>query len=254
MDKYYTYRPMIDLIGKSEGTAPPKGRGYNETLGYGAYTGGDVELVKMTLDEIDELQTRMLRHPKNKLRSSALGWPQIIRTTLRDIRQKLGFTGKELFNEEMQERLTCYLLGVRGIDKWLAGRLHIDTLLTNLSQEWASLPKPDGRGYYDGQRASVTVEEVKRALSQVKARHDDQNPPIEIVPPRVEEEVKKKTGLWQWLTGLVGGGGLGLSWFAGMNWDALIAFGVVILVMLLVILLLRRQIVAAIKEIREGLE
>ncbi len=39
-DRYYVYRPMLDLIGFTEGT--DKGDGYNETLAYGAYTGGDV--------------------------------------------------------------------------------------------------------------------------------------------------------------------------------------------------------------------
>src|SRR5690606_10290237 len=79
MDKYYVYRPVLELLGKSEGTAAH--RGYNETLAYGAYTGGDVNLVTMTLAQIDALQTKMLRHPKNKLKSSALGMYQIIRTT-----------------------------------------------------------------------------------------------------------------------------------------------------------------------------
>ncbi|MFC3205350.1 hypothetical protein [Aquamicrobium soli] len=47
-DCYYVYRPMFDLIGKSEGA--DKGRGYNETWDYGPHTGGDVNLVGMTLD------------------------------------------------------------------------------------------------------------------------------------------------------------------------------------------------------------
>jgi len=38
-DKYHVYRPMLDLIGFAEGT--DRKRGYNETLAYGAYTGGD---------------------------------------------------------------------------------------------------------------------------------------------------------------------------------------------------------------------
>lgn len=38
---------MLDLIGCSEGT--DKGRGYNETFGYGAYIGGDVDLVSKRL-------------------------------------------------------------------------------------------------------------------------------------------------------------------------------------------------------------
>lgn len=35
------HRPMLDLIGKSEGT--DKGRGYNETLGYGIMLDGKVQ-------------------------------------------------------------------------------------------------------------------------------------------------------------------------------------------------------------------
>lgn len=79
--------------------------------------------------------------------------------------------------------------------------------------------------------------------------------PVEkpVVPPAVEEQVESKTGRWQWLTGLIGSGGLGLGWLAGMNWQAILAGGAVLVVMILVILLLRRQIVGAVKEIREGL-
>jgi len=62
-------------------------RGYNETLAYGAFTGGDVDLVAMTLQAIDALQTRMLKHPDNRFNSSALGRYQIVRTTLRAIRK-----------------------------------------------------------------------------------------------------------------------------------------------------------------------
>lgn len=36
-DRYAVCRPVLDLIGLSEGT--DKARGYNETLAYGAYTG-----------------------------------------------------------------------------------------------------------------------------------------------------------------------------------------------------------------------
>ena len=52
---YAVYRPVLDLIGKSEGA--DKGRGYNETLGYGIMfygkvtKGTDVNLIGMTLDQ-----------------------------------------------------------------------------------------------------------------------------------------------------------------------------------------------------------
>lgn len=73
------------------------------------------------------------------------------------------------------------------------------------------------------------------------------------VPDTVEQEVEAKSSRWQWLTGLVGSGGLGLGWLAGMNWQAILAGGAVLVAVLLVILLLRRQIVGAVREIREGL-
>lgn len=130
-DKYYVYRPLLDLIGFTEGT--DKGDGYNETLAYGA-----------SLEELDALQTKMLEYPKNKWNSSAVDRYQIVRTTARSIRESLGLNTTELFNEETQDRMACYLLGVRGIDKYLAGSLSEDTLINNLAQEWASLPTREG--------------------------------------------------------------------------------------------------------------
>lgn len=214
MDKYYVYRPMLDLLGKSEGTdwnpRRKRGRGYNETLAYGALTAGDVDLVSMTLSQVDALQTKMLRHPGNKWNSSAIGRFQIVRTTLRDIRKVLNLSGALLFDRDMQDRMGCYLLGVRGIDKWLVGRLSTDTLLANLAKEWASLPTPSGKGHYSGQSASVSVGEVKAALAEVRKRHEAGQPKqverVEVdkhvVPPAVEEEVKKeeRRSWWQWLT------------------------------------------------------
>jgi len=209
MDKFHTYRPMLDLIGISEGTDKRKNgraaRGYNETLSYGAYTGGDVDLVSMTLAEIDALQTRMLRHPANKWNSSALGRYQIVRTTLRSIVAQLGIPSPSRFDKEMQDRMACYLLGVRGIDKWLSGRLSDETMLLNLAKEWASLPTPQGRGYYGGQNSSVTVSQVMAALNEVRARHLGEQPETEVVvPPAVEKEAEKaeRNNWWQWLTAL----------------------------------------------------
>lgn len=214
-DKYYVYSPFLDLLGLTEGT--DKGRGYNETLAYGAYTGGDVNLIEMTLTSVDVLQTKMLDHPKNKWNSSAIGRYQIVRTTRRNIQKVLNLAGAELFNKDMQDRMACYLLGVRGIDKYLSGRLTEDTLINNLAQEWASLPTTSGKGYYGGQNAAVSVKRVREVLAEVRRRHKEGQPKqvVEVVPPVVEKEVRKKTGI---LSGWFGGGfslsGLA-AWLAG---------------------------------------
>lgn len=75
-----------------------------------------------------------------------------------------------------------------------------------------------------------------------------------VVPKQVETEVKEKSDRWSWLTGLFGSGALGLSWLSGMDWQAVLAGGGVLIVMLVIILVLRSQIVAAVKDVREAVE
>ena len=266
VDKYYVYRPLLNLIGLTEGTDKRRGggvaRGYNETLAYGALTGGDVELVAMTLSQIDGLQTKMLRHPANHWNSSALGRYQIVRTTLRKIRETLNLPGTALFDAAMQDRMACFLLGQRGIDKYLSGRLSEDTLLENLAKEWASLPTPSGKGYYSGQHAAVRPDQVRAVLAHVRRRHAEGQPmkkvpvpvPKPTVPDEVEQKVKEKTGLWQWLTGLFSSGALSVGWLAGMDWRAIVAIGGLVLLFLVVILVMRRQIVGAVREIKGVVE
>lgn len=261
-DKYYVYRPMLDLIGFAEGT--DRKRGYNETLAYGAYTGGDVDLCTMTLKEIDALQTKMLKHPANSFNSSALGRYQIVRTTLRAIRKSLGLSDNALFDPGMQDRCACYLLGLRGIDKYLAGRLAENTLIDNLAREWASLPIVSGKGAYAGQNVAVSPERVRQALAEVKKRHAAAQPAQEIVverrveklvvPTTVEAEIRKRTDQWSWITTMFGSGGAGLAALAGLEWQTVIAIGTLALGGLLIALLLRRQIVCAVQDVRRIVE
>lgn len=266
-DRYFVYRPILDLLGKSEGT--DKGRGYNETLGYGMMLDGKVTkgkgptvvLCLMTLDQVDALQSRMLKDPDNKrLNSSAIGRYQVIRTTLRAIRKQLPATypGSRMFDADCQDEIACYLLGQRGIDKWLANRMSTDTLIRNLAMEWASIPKPDGKGHYAGQNAGVTVDQVKAALADVSRRHMQGQPKIEVqtpvVPKTVETEVKKKTNLWGWLTTIFGSGGAGLAGLLGADWQTVLAIGGLAVVMLVIVILLRRQIIGAVEDIRGAVE
>ncbi|WP_266031232.1 lysozyme family protein [Brucella intermedia] len=171
-DDFFAYRPLFNLLGKSEGT--DKGRGYNETLSYGAYTGGPVNLVGMTLAKVDALQTQMLKHPANKWNSSAVGRYQVVRTTLRKVKKALGFTDDILYGEECQDTICLHLLNGRGLSKYLAGTMKEDTFINNLAKEWASLPTTSGKGYYDNQKNTpIKPDQVRKALAEVKARLKD---------------------------------------------------------------------------------
>ena len=158
--------PLLSLIGNTEGT--DKGDGYNETLGYGAYTGGDVDLVNMTLGDIDKLQTDMLRHPNNKWNSSAIGRYQIIRTTLRGLKEEMGLTDDMTFTPELQDQMAMHLLERRGRTKCQAGEMTDDEFINGLSAEWASLPKSDGKGTYEGQRVGTSTQGMRGVLDQIR--------------------------------------------------------------------------------------
>lgn len=253
MDKYYAYRPVLDLLGLAEGT--DRGRGYNETLGYGKYTNGNHNLVGMTLGQIDGLQRSMLPNPLN---STALGRYQIIRTTMTMIKQTLSLPDSALFNRDMQDRMACFLLGQRGIDKWLSGRLSKDTLINNLAKEWASLPMTDGTSAYGSvkkgdkhvkQRAAVSVSQVSQALDEVKRRHVEGQPAK--IPEKLDTEVKKNFDLMGWLGGVLSGGGIGITALVGFSWEQIMALTGSTVVLMVMFLLLRKHIMKAIAEARE---
>lgn len=115
--------------------------GYNTTLANGKLTGGKVNLVGMTLDEIDALQSEMLKHPDNRWNSSAVGQYQIVQKTLRTLRDEMGLTGSEVFDEKLQDQMGLALLDRRGYSKWLNGEVSDEAFISELRNEWDGLNK-----------------------------------------------------------------------------------------------------------------
>ncbi|WP_276118379.1 lysozyme family protein [Pararhizobium qamdonense] len=152
---------FLDLIGYAEGT--DKGRGYNETLARGAFTGGDRNLVMMTLDQIDAMQTAMLRHPGNKYNSSAVGRYQIVQKTMRGLRGTMGLSGSDMFSPDIQDRMAQQLMRGRGNDP------------AGLRNEWEGLRNVDEqtiRGAYDG--SSVSMPSIDPGIAQKNEALKDQ--------------------------------------------------------------------------------
>lgn len=262
MDKYYVYRPLLDLISITEGTK--KGRGYNETLAYGKFTNGPVDLVHMTLDQLDALQGKMLSHPENHWNSSAAGLYQIVRRTRRSIQEQLKIPGTALYDEEMQDRMGAYLLGQRGIDKYLAGRLKEETLINQLAQEWASLPKSDGQGHYEGQNIGANLATVRKVLEEVKRRHREGQPlervevpvPVEkpVVPVQVEQEVRSKTNLFAIVSSIGSMIAAFGTWIAGLDRDTLLLVLGSASLLIVVILLGGEWLIRRIRSLAKELE
>jgi lysozyme family protein len=140
------------------------------------------------------------------------------------------------------------------------------TVIHNLCDErlaFLKRIKSKGKLLWDtfGKGWSRRVQEVRAESLSLSGRPTPEKPtviekrvevPVErpVVPEKVEQKVKEKSN---WLTWLTGGGGLGtigLGWLAGMNWQAILAGGAVLIVVLLVLVILRSQIIAAVREIK----
>jgi putative chitinase len=113
-----------------------------------------------------------------------------------------------------------------------------------------------------GQADGIVGQKTRMALHKALSGHNpftEVKPvpvpvPKPVVPEKVDQEVNDKTSVWQWLTGLIGSGGLGLGWLAGMDWQAILAGGAVTVVVIIILILLRRQIIAAVKDVRQAVE
>ncbi|WP_246725778.1 hypothetical protein [Rhizobium lusitanum] len=147
-------RGLLDLIGTTEGT--DKGRGYNETLGYGRFTDGPVNLTQMTINEVLALQskildqTRALPSSDPLYNSSAVGRYQITRTTLQDFMKQLGISGDTTFNQETQDRIAQELIRQTGGSlsklrgRWPSLNNYSDqTIKTASDQTFTGLPRLD---------------------------------------------------------------------------------------------------------------
>lgn len=113
--------------------------------------------------------------------------------------------------------------------------------------------KTFGKGW-TARVSSVRAEALKMAAQPDKEPPVIKEVPVEVpkpvVPEKVEQKVKEKSNRWNWITSILGGGGIGLGWLTGMDWQAIVAGGVVLIIVMLILLLLRSQIISAVRDIK----
>lgn len=158
---------ILDLIAQRE-----SGGDYNAAWGGAKFTGGNLSLVNMTLNEILAVQKQMLAHPENTANSSALGRYQIVGTTLRGLMKELGLSGDELFSEDMQDRLASQLVrrrlpqGVEGLRNEWEGLRNVPPALIQQALNQQSIDRVDPEIAKDRQKA--LNEEIKRRENLAK--------------------------------------------------------------------------------------
>lgn len=158
-------KPVVDLIGQTEGT--DAGRGYDETIGYGKFDPQAAKPVsQMTLGEVKQFQRGIIH---NGGPSDAVGRYQIIGPTLKGLETEMGLKDSTVFTPQLQDQMMMHLLNRRGLQSWLSGSMSNASFINGLSKEWASLPNSQGSGSYPGQRVGTTTAHLTRVLDAIKA-------------------------------------------------------------------------------------
>jgi hypothetical protein len=182
-------------------------------------------LPEMTLDEIDAWQAA---NQDAGAESTAAGGYQIIRKTLRGVREQLGLNGSELFTPALQDRMAAALMEGRGLSRFRSGEISADEFADNLAGEWASFPLASGRSNYAGDglnAAQVDRGTVMGILDGDPYQSSGRPPPRLVRIPSAGVRVDPRA--YQFRTD-VDGDGVGTALNRVNEWDELLAGDMII--------------------------
>jgi len=171
---------LRNLVAEAEGTTDERAAqenfasGYDLPFGYGRYLQPSKPISQMTFQELEDFQRRQVNATKGtfdntNLGTSAVGRYQFIGPTLANLKNRLGYKDTDVFSPEVQDRLFDALMEEKGLQELLSGLITPEEFQTNLSSQFASIPKPGTEtGTYKGQRTGVTSDRVSAVLSSMQ--------------------------------------------------------------------------------------
>lgn len=134
-------KALLDFIGSHE--AP---NGYDDYYRDASFA-PPKPLTTMTINEVRAWQAAA--NPEGK-GTAAAGRYQIVNykggETMDWLVGRLGLTGDELFDQDMQDRMGTELLRRRGLDDFVSGKITAAEFGDNVAKEWAGMPVLTGAG------------------------------------------------------------------------------------------------------------
>lgn len=159
------YQPLLHIIAKGES------RG-NYNAYFGNVSNTEVIFTDMSIQQVLDWQDAYIA---KGAASNAVGKYQFMGTTLRGLIKEQRIATNKLFDEHMQDQLAIALINRRGAEKFANKKITAEQFATNLSMEWAALPRVQGpnpeQSYYAGDglnSAHVTSGEVLDAIESFR--------------------------------------------------------------------------------------
>ena len=113
---------------------------------------GDEDITKMTINEVDDLQTDYLNYQtsigRKDDKSAAMGAYQMLEP--KKVAEMMGLDPETtIFDKETQDMMSEYYLKYSGLEDFEAGKISAEEFNNRLAEQFASIETTDGKGVYD---------------------------------------------------------------------------------------------------------
>ena len=113
---------------------------------------GDEDITKMSINEVDALQTDYLNYQtsigREDDKSAAMGAYQMLEP--KKVAEMMGLDPETtIFDKETQDMMSEYYLKYSGLEDFEAGKISAEEFNNRLAEQFASIETTDGKGVYD---------------------------------------------------------------------------------------------------------
>jgi hypothetical protein len=117
------------------------------------FSRGDEDITKMTINEVDGLQTDYLNYQtsigrEDSNRSAAMGAYQMLNP--KKVAELMGIDPETtVFDKDTQDQMSEYFLNYSGLKEFQAGEITAEEFNNRLAEQFASIETTSGKGVYD---------------------------------------------------------------------------------------------------------
>ena len=138
---------------------------------------GDEDITKMTINEVDKLQTDYLNYQtsigrEDGDRSAAMGAYQMLNP--KKVAEQMGLDPETtIFDKETQDKMSEYFLNYSGLKEFQAGEISAEEFNNRLAEQFASIKTTDGKGVYDDDGMNKATGNVMDILQPKESKYKD---------------------------------------------------------------------------------
>ena len=140
---------------------------------------GDEDITKMTISEVDKLQTDYLNYQKSigreeGDRSAAMGAYQMLDP--KKVAEMMGLDPETtVFDKKTQDMMSEYYLNYSGLKEFQAGDITAEEFNNRLAEQFASIKTTSGEGVYDTDKMNKANTSVLDLIKSQESKYKDQD-------------------------------------------------------------------------------